>query len=810
MSKRLAKFILNYRLPILILILGLTLFMGFFACKVEIAYNFAKLLPDSDSASVDYDYFKSKFGQDGNVLVIGVEKKRISNLKNYQEWAKLGNRIKNINGIKAVVSIARLNDLKLNDSTEKFEFKPLTSILPKNQKSLDSLLKKANSLKFYEGIIFSEKNNCTLMAITFKETILNTKNRLSITDSIKLKTTDFVNATHIDVHYSGLPFIRTTIARKISKEMTFFLGVAFLVTALLLFVFFRSIQPVIFSLLVIICGVSFTLGSIVLLGYKLTGLSGLIPPLIIVIGVPNCILILNKYHGELANGISKIRALHIAIARSSVSLFFANITTSIGFAVFCAIKNQILFEFGLIASINVMATYLISLLLIPIIFSYLPEPKPRHLKHLDSSKLRALLSKVALVTSEHRKSIYISVIIIVIMSIIGLFQIKANGFVVDDLPSKDPLLVDLHYFEKNYGGVLPFEILINTREPNGLLKNNAKALYKINKAQKMLSTYKELARPVSIVEIIKFMNQTYTGGEPKFYKMPSASDLKQLSDYVKEDKEKENQLKSFIDSTRQYTRISAQMADLGSIKTKKIITELKPRIDSIFNYNQEEKKWVPDNEKYDLKLTGNSLIFLRGSEFLVTNLIESVELAIILIAVFMLTLFTSFRMILISIIPSLVALLITAGLMGFLGIPLKPSTILVFSIAFGISSDGTLYFLTKYRHEIRKNKLSITDAVKITISETGVSMIYTAVVLFFGFGMFVLSGFGGTQALGILISFTLLIGYCSNLILLPAFLLTLEKAITNKRFIENEPMIDTEEIVEEDVELGAENSMTNN
>jgi len=786
--------------------MGLTLFMGFFACKVEIAYNFAKLLPDSDSASIDYDYFKSKFGQDGNVLVIGIDKNKISALKNYQAWDHLGKRIKNINGIKAVVSIARLNDLKLNDSTEKFEFKPLISTFPKTQIDLDSLMKKASSLKFYEGIIFSEKNNCTLMAITFKENVLNTKNRLSITDSIKQKTTDFIKATHIDVHYSGLPFIRTTIARKISNEMTFFLGVAFFVTALLLFVFFRSIQPVIFSLLVIICGVSFTLGSIVLLGYKLTLLSGLIPPLIIVIGVPNCILILNKYHGELANGISKIRALHIAIARSSVSLFFANITTSIGFAVFCAIKNQILFEFGLIASINVMATYLISLLLIPIIFSYLPEPKPKQLKHLDSSKLRTMLSKVALITSEHRKSIYISVIIIVIISIIGLFQIKANGFVVDDLPSKDPLLVDLHYFEKNYGGVLPFEIVINTKETNGLLKNNAKALYKINKAQKMLSTYKELARPISVVEIIKFMYQSYKGGEPKFYKMPSASDLKQLSDYVKEDKEKENQLKSFIDSTRQYTRISAQMADLGSIQTKKLIAELKPRIDSIFNYDNEEKKWQPENEKYDLKLTGNSLIFLRGSEFLVTNLIESVELAIILIAVFMLTLFTSFRMILISIIPSLVALVITAGLMGFFGIPLKPSTILVFSIAFGISSDGTLYFLTKYRHEIRKNKLSITDAVKITISETGVSMIYTAVVLFFGFGMFVLSGFGGTQALGILISFTLLIGYCSNLILLPAFLLTLEKAITNKRFIENQPMIDSEKIVEEDTELESENS----
>lgn len=798
MAKQFAKFILKYRLPILIVITGLTLFMGFFASKVEITYNFARLLPDSDSASIDYDYFKSKFGQDGNVLVIGIDKDKINNLKNYQEWARLGNRIKNIEGIKAVVSIARLNDLKLNDSLGKFEFKPLQKSIPQTQHDLDTLLEKVSSLKFYEGIVFNEKNNCTLMAVTFNDKALNTKSRLSITDSIRNKAEDFVKVTGVEAHYSGLPFIRTTVARKISKEMSFFLGVAFLVTALLLFIFFKSIQPVIFSLLVIVCGVTFSLGSIVLLGYKLTILSGLIPPLIIVIGVPNCILILNKYHGELANGISKIRALHTAITRSSVSLFFANITTSIGFAVFCAIKNQILFEFGLIASINVMATYLISLLLIPIIFSYLPEPKPNHLKHLDNKRLRSVLSKVALITTNNRKAIYITVVVVTVLSGIGLFQIKANGYVVDDLPSKDPLLVDLHYFEKNYGGVLPFEIIVNTKEPDGVLKNNARALYKINRVQKMLSHYKELARPVSVVEIVKFMYQSYKGGDPKFYKMPSATDLKNLAEYVKSEKEKENQLKAFVDSTKQYTRISVQMADLGSVRTSKLVKEVKPRIDSIFNYNEDEKKWQSDGDRYDIRLTGNSLMFLKGNEFLVNNLVESVVLAIVLIALFMLTLFTSFRMILISTVPSLVALLITAGLMGYLGIPLKPSTILVFSIAFGISSDGTLYFLTKYRHEIKKNKLSITDAVKITISETGVSMVYTAVVLFFGFGMFVLSGFGGTQALGILISFTLLIAYCANLVLLPAFLLSLEKRITNKRFVENEPIIDAEEIVKEE------------
>jgi predicted RND superfamily exporter protein len=345
------------------------------------------------------------------------------------------------------------------------------------------------------------------------------------------------------------------------------------------------------------------------------------------------------------------------------------------------------------------------------------------------------------------------------------------------------LITDLKYFEEKFGGVLPFEITIDTKKENGVIKNTGRCLYRINRAQKLLAQYPELSRPLSLVEIIKFMFQSYKGGEEKYYRMPSASDLKVLAEYIKDEKEKQSQVRPFVDSTKRFTRISVQMKDVGSVRVKELTKELKPRIDSIFNYDDEAKQWLPKDDQYDIRITGNSIMFLKGNDFLINNLMESVVLAIVLIALLMLTLFTSFRMILISTIPSLVALLITAGVMGYLGIPLKPSTILVFSIAFGISSDGTLYFLTKYRHEIKKNKLSISDAVKLTISETGVSMIYTAIVLFFGFGMFALSGFGGTQALGILISFTLIVGYCANLILLPAFLLSLEKRLTNKDFL---------------------------
>lgn len=798
MVKRLAFYILKHRLSLIIAVGIITAVMGFFASKIEITYNFARLLPDTDSTSIDYDFFKQKFGQDGTVLVIGVEKDKLNTLKNYTEWAKLGNNIKDLGGIKGVGSIARLNELVLNDSLGKFNFVPVKGSDPSTQDELEDLMIRVNSLKFYDGIIFNTKTNSSLMAVTFYEKDLNSKRRLEIVDEIKEQIQKFNDATQIDTYESGLPFIRTTVMRKIRNETSFFLGVALLVTALLLFIFFRSFSPVLFSLLVIICGVVTTLGTIVLLGYKLSVLSGLIPPLIIVIGVPNCILILNKYHTEIAEGKTKMRSLHLSLQRSIISLFFANITTSIGFAVFCAINNQILFEFGLVASINVLATFIYSIVLVPAIFSYLPTPQKKHLKHLDGRRLTAILDKVATITQNHRKAIYITVSVIAVVSLIGLFKIRAFGYVVDDIPKTDVLIKDLKYFEQNYGGVLPFEITIDTRKEKGVFANSARCLYRINRAQKLIATYPEFSRPLSVVDGVKFLNQSYRGGEEKFYKLPPVTELQKIAEYVKGENEKKGQLTAFIDSTQRYTRITVQIADCGSPRVKQLVKELKPRLDTIFNYDDDEKKWLPAEEKFIVKLTGNSVVFLKGNEFLVNNLVESVVLAIILIALFMLTLFTSARMILISTIPSLVALLITAGLMGYLGIPLKPSTILVFSIAFGISSDGTLYFLTKYRHEIKKNKLSIGNAVRLTISETGVSMVYTAIVLFFGFGMFALSGFGGTQALGVLISFTLIIAYCANLILLPAFLLSLEKKLTDKEFIQSEGIIDNDAMVEDD------------
>ncbi len=804
MWKLIAHLILRNRIKLLVILGVITLFLGYQSRTAEISYEFPKLLPSDDSTFVQFERFKKQFGQDGTVMVIGISDTSIWKFEKFCDWYDLTNNLRRVKGVEEVVSIARIYNLSVNDSLRKFDLRPVVNARPQNQAEVDSIRHVVTRLPFFEGFAFTKNTGSTVIAVTFDKKAVNTKERFKIVDDIKLLTEAFSKKQNIAVHLSGLPYIRSVIARKISHEMFLFMALAVLVTAIILFVFFKSLQPVLFSLLVVGIGVVWGLGGLVLFGYKITALTGLIPPLIIVIGVPNCILLLNKYHTEFQRHGNKGLALIRMIEKVGVSLFFANITTSIGFAVFCLTHSRIMVEFGLVSSLNVMSTYCISMILIPIVYSYLPKPSEKKTKHLQARKLTYLLRKVDYAVHHHRRKIYLSVIVILVVSVIGIVKIKTLGYVVDDLPSKDPVYTDLHYFEKNYNGVLPLEISIDTKQENGVFADNADMLYRIDRLQKMFREYSLFSKPLSVVEAVKFSNQALNQGRPKYYRLPGAEGLSDIKKYSSEAKGKQDRFKAFIDSTKRFTRLSIQMADIGSIELKKLVARLRPRIDTALNYDVAANQWFAKEKQCSYTLTGTCLMFLKGNDFLVGNLIESVGIAIILITLVMLSLFLSFRMVVISVVPSLVPLFITAALMGYFNIHLKPSTILVFSIAFGISSDGTLYFLTKYRQELKNHRFSISRTVSHTIRETGVSMIYTAIILFCGFGIFMASSFGGTAALGILVSITLLVAYCSNLVLLPCFLLSLEKRLTTKAFVE-EPLIqlydEEEDINPEDLKI---------
>lgn len=781
MWKFLANKILRNRIAFIVVLLLLTIFMAYKALNIKLSYEFVRVLPTTDPAYVEYENFKQKFGEDGSVMVIGFADSTIFQIEKFNSWFLLSDKIRKMDGIQNVLSIGDLYDVVRNDSLQKFDFVRLVKTVPQRQSEIDSIKKRIYELPFYDGLILNHVTHANVMAITFRKKDLDSKHRIDIVNEIKKEADAFGRLHNIKLHYSGMPYIRTAVMEKVSHELKLFLILAVIITAFILWIFFRTISSVVFSILVVAIGVVWSMGSIELFNFKITILTALIPPLIMVIGVPNCIFLINKYHSEYARHGNRIKALARMISTVGISLFLANITTAIGFGVLVFTNSSFLTQFGAIAALNVMVTYFITLIFIPIILSFLPPPSVRQMRHLEGKRMRKILEWVDFIVHHKRNQIYVAIVSLTLIAIYGMTKIDVTGYVVDDLPRKNPVYTDMHFFEKNFKGVLPFEIFIDTKKPNGVFDNNGRVLYKMKALQRQLEQYPELSKALSVTEALKFSYQAYRGGDPKYYVLPGINDLKNLNDYTSTVKGNENRLKSFIDSTRQYTRISMQMADVGSKKIKTLLADIQPKVDSIF-----------DTSQYHVKLTGHSLMFLKGNDYLLYNLYESLIIEILLITIVGMALFRSIGIILLSKLPCLIPLVITAGIMGFFDIRFKPSTILIFSIAFGISSDGTIYFLSKYRQELKQHKKSISEAISATIMDTGFSMIYTAVILFFGFSIFAASDFGGTAALGLLISITLLVAMVTNLILLPSLLLSIHKWVSRKEII-SEPLIDIDD-----------------
>lgn len=765
--KKLARLILKNRLVILAIVLAISAFMGFEASKVKLTYNAGKILPVTDSAYIRFTEFRRLFGEDATAMVLGVQSPKLFNKRFFNEWYLLGNRIKNIRGVTAVVSLANIYKLQKDTNEHRFVLKPLIADTLTSQQTVDSVQKQIGELPFYKGLILSGDKSATVMAISISPKILNTPARDKAIASIMAEARRFEAGQHIPVHISGQPYIRTVISKLVSHEFVLFLGLSLGITAFILLIFFRSLYPVIFPVVVVVFGVIWSLGLLVLKGYNITLLTGIIPPLIVIIGIPNSIFLLNKYYHEFGLSGDKMGSLHIVIEKVGLTTFIANVTTAIGFGVLCFTNSQILTEFGFVASVSIMLTFVLTLILIPIIFSYLPNPRKSQSGIKDRKLMRQLLVIIDNLVHNKRRFIYAGTIIVLLISGYGLTRINVNSYIVDDLPKKSSTLADLKFFETNFKGVLPLELSIDSKRKNGLM--NLGCIHKVERLENLISSYPEFSRSISLTQVLKYSTQAFYGGDSSYYRLPDNMEQNFILSYAANSGKNTNMLHNYLDSTKQITRVSFQMVDVGSKKLNIIFDELRPRIDSIFN-----------PKKFHVELTGSSVIFVKGANYMVKNLYESLSLAIVLIALVMWILFRGIRMIAISILPNLIPLVITAGLMGYLGIALKPSTILIFSIAMGISSDQTIYFLTRYRNELRNTSKSISQIISETIRETGISMIYIATILFFGFGVFAASTFGGTVALGILLSVTLLVAMICNLTLLPAFLLSASRYIDGR------------------------------
>lgn len=777
MWKFLVRFIFRSRPGILVVIGVLSIAMAWMGSGVKLSYDNAKMLPSNDPTVVQYDAFKKRFGEDGSVLVIGLTNPNMFRLDEFNAWYDLTNDMTKIEGVEGVTSIAKAANIVKNDSLRKYDFLPVVPAKPTTQAQADSLKDKILSLKFYDGLLYNPKSQTYLLAVTLNKKKLNDKSRLAVTDNIVNRANSYAAKTGHQLHFSGLPYIRTVMARKIQNELFLFIFLSILVAAFILFLFFRSLKIVASSLIVVAVSIIFTLGLLGLFGFKVTILTGVIPSLIVVIAIENCIYIVNKYHWEFRQHGNKILGLSRVIQRIGFASLMVNTATATGFAAFILVSNQMLREFGIIAAISIMIEYVLCILLLPIIFSYMAPPTEKHLKHLDNKTFGSILEKIIYIIQYKRKWIFSLAGILLVVGIFGMLTMRTSGKVVDDIRSSNPLYKDLKFFEKEFGGVMPFEISVDTKKKKGVMRLST--IQKIDELQEVVLRNKEFSKPLSIAELSKFAKQAYFNGNPERYSLPNSQERNFVLSYFPRKAEGQQQmLNSFIDSAQRYTRISFQMADIGTNEMNRLLDSIKPKVAEIF-----------PQEDYNVTITGNSLVYTRGTEFLIKHLFQSVLIAIAFISLLMALMFSSIRMIVVSMLPNIVPLIITAAIMGFTGVPVKPSTIIVFSIALGISVDNAIQYLSRYRHELKVTHNDITKSTINALREAGFSMIYTSIVLVLGFSVFMVSGFGGTQALGMLVSTTLFIAMFFNVLVLPSLLLVLDKYVVTKAF-KSEPLIE--------------------
>lgn len=857
MWQSIANIILRNRFVIIGVITLLTVFFGYHALTgLKLDNKYGILLPKNADAKIEFDRFNEMFGEDGGTLIIAIQTDSLYTEENFLKWKELGDSILKYDGVESVVSEATLFTISNNQTARKFEAHRVFSDTKYKEKSIDSIEHEIKNNPLYEGLLYNDKENVSLMMIGIDESFITDQKKANVVLDIEA-VADSYTAYFGQPRYAGMPHLRVVIGKQVMKEMYIFVGLLILITSILIYIFFRSLKVVFICNLVVTIAVIWSMGSIAALNFNITIIMALIPPLMIVIGIPNCIFLMTKYHQEVLEHGNKVKALTRVIRKIGTATFLTNFTTALGFLTFVTTNSPKLMEFGICAALNIILVFVISICILPIIISFSKAPKPRHLKHLERKFAVGFLDKLVYITVYKRTWVYISTGIIVTLSIIGMLQIKATGNITGDLPQGHQILEDFNFIQDNFGGSIPFEILVDYKEPSRLAKSST--LEQIQEVQNKYSKDTLFSKFISYVDFLKAANMAFNNNDSTQYQLvTNKRKLATIKRYIDSSVITNSNgvgvaLSELIDTSNRVLRIRSQMKDIGSYEVSDKILVMKGEIDSILNpdkgnierlfkkyaekksvnyidsiifgypaiYNSLTRKLAKgndelqyqfdadleliktyynkkgfkkdlrtaiDREYLDVSLTGTAVVASNGTKYMVLNLFTSLIFAIIAISLLMAILFRSMRMVLVSLVPNFIPLLFTAGVMGWMGIPLKPSTLLVFSIAFGIAVDDTIHYLAKYRLELKNKQWDLRQCVIMAIREAGLGMFYTSVVLFCGFSMFSFSQFGGTQALGLLVSLTLLIAMITNLVLLPSLLLTLERRITTKSF--EEPYFD--------------------
>ncbi len=722
---------------------------------LKLDYDFEKFFPLNDSETDFFLEHRAKFESDNDFLLIAIENKPtvfdrtfLTNVKKLQE------RLDKTKYVKFTRSVITEEEMYFFPMGAGYSSRPYINFeedrLKMDEKDLMENEEMVNS--------FVAQDKKSLCIFVRHQDFLSKSGSDSLVKSINALTSKF---SFDKVRVAGRTVGQKFYIDKMSFEMALFMALSYMLVIIFLFIAFRSMWGVLMPQLVILGTLFWVVGFIGLYGEPVSIVMSVLPCIVFVVAMSDVIHLLSRYLDAFRTGIGKFASIKLTIREVGMATFLTSVTTAIGFFSLIFISVQPIQVFGAIAGFGVLIAFVLTFVLLPIIIYLAPDPT--FLKKSNQDPYwKKRLSKWFIRMLRNPKKVLITYAFFAVACLIGMNQLEANNFLMDEISQKEPIKQNFNFLDEHYGGIRPFEVALT-------LKDTSMSFYdkQVLKDADILERYLEneygASIRTSLVKIMKVMHRSSHAGLTDYYRVPEKKrDIKKFRRVI--EKISAGKIKqAILDSTETVARINGNMPDWGNI----VITQ---KNKELYAFLKKEMK----NSTIDVQLTGTAHLLDKNINYLSTSLVKGISLSVILVAIIMGLLYRSMTMVIISIIPNLIPLIFVAAIMGYFGINLKVSTSIVFTIAFGIAVDDTIHFLGKFKYELMKGR-SKMYALKRSYLTTGKAMIITTFILCAGFILLVFSSFLGTAIMGVLLCLTLFLALIVDLSLLPVLLMLFYK-----------------------------------
>lgn len=563
-----------------------------------------------------------------------------------------------------------------------------------------------------------------------------------------------------EIHVMGKIMGQQEYIAVMKVEFLTFASISIFVLIIFLIIAYRALWGILIPMATVLLAVIGSLGFMQLSGTPLNMMTTLLPVIMLVVGMSDVVHLVSKYLEEIRYGRTKTVAIKNMLKKVGVATLLTSLTTALGFVTLIGVGMEPIQDFGIFTAVGVLLAFVLSILFIPSIFLNIKKPKITDSSRVQNAWERGL-GKFFVQLCRNQKTVLLAYSIITVICIIGASRIKFDYFLMQDLAEDQPLMQELRYFQKQFGGIRPFELAIIPAE--GKEVTDYDVIREVEKLEKYLDNEYGVNQMISPTVPFKFANKTMRNGKDEYYKIP---DNEKRFNYLKRQMEKfegREELQQIISEDKKMGRLFGRMIDPGSRE----MLNRNDGLEAFYNANI-------DSSVLTYKLTGTPVIIDEAGRHVSQNIVIGLLFAFLLIGISMGILFKSIKIALISLVPNMFPILLTAGYIGFAGIDLNMSTAIVFTIAFGIAVDDTIHFLSRFRQEMAQGRTNLF-ALRRTFISTGKAIIITTIILLGGFGSLIFSSFLSTFYIGLFVSMTLIFAVVTDLTLLPMMLLSKKK-----------------------------------